>query len=126
MENLIIEATSKTPRIFFDTNRGEFKISGRSIPENSCEFYKPVVDWLDKYTADPCEKTVLSVTLDYFNTSTSKMLLDIFKKMEFLHKKNHEVLIEWYYEEDDEDMQESGEDYASIIRAPLVTKIIPD
>jgi hypothetical protein len=114
MNNLVIEATRKTPGIFFDVSNGIFEISGRSIPENSYEFYKPVVDWLNDYISAPLGKTVLKVSLDYFNTSSSKVI----------YKANNEVLIEWYYEEDDEDMQESGEDYASIIKVPLVTRII--
>jgi hypothetical protein len=124
MNNLVIEATRKTPGIFFDVSNGIFEISGRSIPENSYEFYKPVVDWLNDYISAPLGKTVLKVSLDYFNTSSSKALLDIFKKLEVIYKRNNDVLIEWYYEEDDEDMQESGEDYASIIKVPLVTRII--
>ena len=119
MEPIIIEGTPKTPTVRFDGNEGIFKLEGRSIPENSVEFYKPLVDWLDSYKETPLQKTVVEVKLEYFNTSSSKCILDVFKKLEVIHKAKNEVEIKWYYEEDDEDMLEAGEDYESIIRVPF-------
>lgn len=119
MESLLIEGTAKTPNIRFDGNQGVIEIKGRSIPENSIEFYKPLVDWLDRYAQNPKTTTKVNVQLEYFNTSSSKCILDVFKKLETIHKANHEVVINWYYEEDDEDMLEAGEDYESIIRIPF-------
>jgi hypothetical protein len=124
MECLLYEATKKTPKIAFDHNSGVFEISGRSIPENAYEFFKPVLDWLDVYSLAPKEKTILKVYLEYYNTSSSKYYLDIFKKFEIIYKNNHEVLIEWYYEQDeeDDDMLKAGNDFGSIIRVPFTTK----
>jgi hypothetical protein len=119
MEALIIEGTQKTPEVVLDPQKGVLEIKGRSIPENSIEFYKPLVDWLEEYSVETSEKTVVNVHLEYFNTSSSKCILDVFKKLESIHKSNNEVLINWYYEEDDEDMLEAGEDYESIIRVPF-------
>jgi len=119
MEPIIIEGTAKTPSVRFDANAKIFEIKGRSIPENSVEFYKPLVDWLEKYKENPLEKTEVNIKLEYFNTSSSKCILDVFKKLESIHKTNNEVQINWYYEEDDEDMLEAGEDYESIIRVPF-------
>lgn len=119
MESLFIEGTSKTPNVKFDANEGLMEIKGRSIPENSIEFYKPMVDWLDKYAKTPKSLTKVNIQLEYFNTSSSKCILDVFKKLEAIHKANNQVQINWYYEEDDEDMLEAGEDYESIIRVPF-------
>ena len=119
MESLVIEGTSKTPSVKFDPNIGLIEIKGRSIPENSIEFYKPMVDWLDNYARSPKHQTKVNIQLEYFNTSSSKCILDVFKKLESIHKANNEVIINWYYEEDDEDMLEAGEDYESIIRIPF-------
>jgi len=119
MEPIIIEGTPKTPTVHFDSGAGVFKLEGRSIPENSVEFYKPLVDWLDKYKESPLPKTTVEVKLEYFNTSSSKCILDVFKKLEIIHKARNDVEIKWYYEEDDEDMLEAGEDYESIIRVPF-------
>ncbi|MEF8809977.1 MAG: DUF1987 domain-containing protein [Bacteroidales bacterium] len=119
MESLSIEGTNKTPSVKLDPVSGVIEIKGRSIPENSIEFYRPIVEWLDEYAKNPNKKTRVNVQLEYFNTSSSKCILDIFKKLESLKKSRNEVIINWYYEEDDEDMLESGEDYESIIRIPF-------
>jgi hypothetical protein len=119
MEPIKIEGTPKTPTVKFDKSEGVFEIKGRSIPENSVEFYKPLVDWLDNYKEDPLPKTEVNIRLEYFNTSSSKCILDVFKKLETIHKAKNEVVVNWYYEEDDEDMLEAGEDYESIIRVPF-------
>ena len=119
MENISIKATPKTPTVDFSADSGKVEIKGRSIPENSIEFYKPLVDWLDSYAADPKEETEVNIQLEYFNTSSSKCILDVFKKLEAIHKEGHDVKINWYFEEDDEDMLEAGEDYQSIIKIPF-------
>ncbi|WP_291726404.1 DUF1987 domain-containing protein [Bernardetia sp.] len=120
MENFFLEGTNKTPQLDFNSNEGRFLIAGRSIPENSIEFYKPLFEWLDNYVSQAKSSTVLDVKLEYFNTSSSKCLVEIFRKLETLQQKNDNVLINWYYEEDDEDMQESGEDFQEIIDVKIV------
>ena len=119
MEPISLEGTSKTPTIKFNADEGVMEIKGRSIPENSIDFYKPMVDWLDEYANNPRDKTIVNVQLEYFNTSSSKCILDVFKKLEAINKGKGNVLVNWYYEEDDEDMLEAGEDYESIIRVPF-------
>lgn len=120
METLSIEGTPKTPTIKFDSEQGFLEIKGRSIPENSIEFYKPLVDWLDKYATKPKPATSVNIALEYFNTSSSKCILDVFKKLESIHKSGgSQVTINWHYEEDDEDMLEAGEDYQAIINVPF-------
>jgi hypothetical protein len=119
MEPIIIEGTPKTPSIKFDAKDGVFEIKGRSIPENSVEFYKPLNEWLDNYMQIPLDKTVVNIRLEYFNTSSSKCILDVFKRLEAIHRSKHDVEINWFYEEDDEDMLEAGEDYDSIIKVPF-------
>ncbi len=74
---------------------------------------------MDEYAKAAKEKTVVSIQLEYFNTSSSKCILDVFKKLENLKKGKSDVVINWYYEEDDEDMLEAGEDYESIIKVPF-------
>ena len=119
MEKISIEGSPKTPTINFDTDKGFLEIKGRSIPENSIEFYKPLVDSLEKYAAKPQGSTNVNIQLEYFNTSSSKCILDVFKKLEAIHKGGSPVTINWHYEEDDEDMLEAGEDYQAIINVPF-------
>jgi hypothetical protein len=103
----------------FDPETGLLELKGRSIPENSIDFYKPLIDWIDRYGRSPRAKTALHVQLEYFNTSSSKCILDVFKKLESIRAAGHEVAVLWHYEQDDEDMLEAGEDYAGIINVPF-------
>lgn len=119
MGKISIEGTSKTPTVTFNSEDGILELKGRSIPENSIEFYKSLVDGLDEYAKNPKDITKVNMQLEYFNTSSSKCILDIFKKLETIHKSGKEVVINWYYEEDDEDMLEAGEDYQAIIKVPF-------
>ncbi len=119
MESISIEGTPKTPTVNFNAETGIIEIKGRSIPENSIEFYRPLVEWLEDYSKGPQKLTTVNIQLEYFNTSSSKCILDVFKKLESIKKAKNEVVINWYYEEDDEDMLEAGEDYESIIRIPF-------
>jgi len=120
MQNLEITGTAKTPSILFNSETGILEIKGRSIPENAIDFFKPLVDWLEDYTKATKDVTQTNIQLEYFNTSSSKCILDIFKKLESINKQdNSEVIINWYYEEDDEDMLEAGEDYQSILKIPF-------
>jgi len=119
MENLTLEGSAKTPTIKFDAENGVLELRGRSIPENSIEFYKPLNDWIDNYGGRPKPNTIVDVKLEYFNTSSSKCILDLFKQLEKLDSGNTEVKINWYFEEDDEDMEEAGEDYQAIIDLPF-------
>ena len=119
MEPIIIEGTPKTPTVEFSATEGKVEIKGRSIPENSVEFYNPLIAWLEEYGKNPQSQTQVNIQLEYFNTSSSKCILDVFKKLEGLAKAGNEIKVNWYYEEDDEDMLEAGEDYQSIIKLPF-------
>ncbi len=119
MNNLKIEGGQKTPYVHFEHVEGRLEIRGKSIPENSVEFYHPVFTWLDEYASKPHSKTQVIIQLEYFNTSSSKCLLDIFRRLEKLHGSASEVNITWLFEEEDEDMQEAGDDYQSIVKIPF-------
>jgi len=118
MENLKLDGTAKTPLISFASS-GKLELKGRSIPENSVEFYQPVKAWIEDYSKNPSAQTVIDVKLDYFNTSSSKCILDLFKKLEKMNGNGTEVLVNWYFEENNEDMEEAGEDYQAIISLPF-------
>jgi hypothetical protein len=119
MNALQLEGSPKTPHVDFDPETGLLELKGRSIPENSIDFYKPLIDWIDAYGRSPRKKTALHVQLEYFNTSSSKCILDLFKKLEGIRESGNEVTVLWHYEMDDEDMLEAGEDYAGIINVPF-------
>jgi hypothetical protein len=119
MKNLVINGEAKTPTINFDFQNGELLISGRSIPENSVEFYEPVIAWLDEYKTSNGKALKIDIKLEYFNTSSSKCILDLFKKLEELKEVQKDIAIKWFYEEDDEDMEEAGQDFQAIINVPM-------
>ncbi|MGM0582429.1 MAG: DUF1987 domain-containing protein [Bacteroidota bacterium] len=126
MDAYYLEATPKTPKLDFNPDAETFLISGRSIPENSIEFYKPLLDWLDKYVHNPLDSTTFEIKLEYFNTSSSKCLVEIFRKLEKIHDNGSKVTVEWYFDEEDEDMEESGEDFKEIIKIPFNMKEIKE
>lgn len=119
IENLLVEGTVKTPTVVLDADAGVLLIRGRSIPENTIDFFSPINNWVDSYCAIPKDKTIFQIRLEYFNTSTSKCLLDLLRKFENINKYRSEVTVEWYYEINDDDMEEAGQDYQAIVELPF-------
>ena len=110
MEDLFIQGTDSLPTVSLKIN-GEFKISGRALPEDATKFFSPVLSWLRDFFADEVN---IEINLDYFNTSVSKQLLDFFKLIE--NKKDIKAVnVKWMYEEGDDEMLESGEIYQEIL-----------
>ncbi len=119
MDVLSIKGTRETPEILFDKGSGKLSISGKSLPEDVKEFYNPVLDWIKEYSKSPHPDTHLVVKMEYFNTASSKMLLEVFELFKGIMEAGHKVTIDWHYQEDDEDMQDAGEDYADIVEVPF-------
>jgi hypothetical protein len=119
MEPIFIERTPKTPEVKFDLIQGIIEIKGRSNPDHSMEFYKPLMDWLDEYEKDPGDKMIVNMHLEHFNTSSSKCLLEFFKKLEDIYRAKHEVEVNWHYEREDENILVAGEDYKYLIGIPF-------
>lgn len=119
MEVFKAEATNVTPSIDLNPSTGVLEMKGRSIPENSLEFYQPIFEWLDAYVKAPSEKTVVHLRFDYFNTSSSKCILDILKRIDKINLAGNDVFIKWYHDESDEDMMEAGEDYSDLLDSPF-------
>jgi hypothetical protein len=126
METTSIEGTAKTPSVNFNPDKGILEIKGRSIPENSLEFYHPILEWLKAYAQAPQKETKVNIQLEYLNTSSSKCLVDVFHKLQLIADAGNEVKINWYYEEDDEDMLETGEDFEDILKLPFTFIEIKD
>ena len=82
MEVIKIKGSDDTPNVILDAENGIFEISGRSLPEDVAAFYEPIIDWLDEYAESPNDKTVFDFKLEYFNTASSKLLLDVLLKLE--------------------------------------------
>lgn len=117
--NLEKEGRIDTPEINFDVKSGILSIEGKSFPPDIWAFYEEIIDWLKEYLKEHHKKTILKLKLDYFNTSSSKILMDILYMMEEYYNKGVDILIEWYYQDDDEDMLETGEEYAQLVNIPF-------
>ena len=119
MDVIKIAGTDDTPNVHLDKGNGIFELSGRSLPEDVTMFYQQILDWVDEYAQSPNEKTVFNFKLEYFNTASSKVILDILLKFEEIVENGHDVVIKWFYNEDEEDMLEAGEEYADIVEVPF-------
>ena len=118
MEILNLEGTEDTPKIILDKKNGIFEISGRSLPEDSAEFYRPVLEWIDKYGNEPNGSTDFVFKLEYFNTASSKLILDVLSSLEDIKA----MKILWYFHEDDEDMEEAGQEFSELVEIPFEFK----
>ncbi|MEI7596443.1 MAG: DUF1987 domain-containing protein [Bacteroidota bacterium] len=119
MDIIKLKGTDDTPSIILDKDAGIFEFSGKSMPEDVATFYGPIIEWIENYGKEALSKTSVIFKLEYFNTASSKMILDVLMKFEEIHQDGHEVKISWYFMEDDEDMKEAGEEYADIVDIPF-------
>jgi len=124
-EPLYLKQTRETPEIRYDSEKHVFFIKGRSIPQDHAAFYEPVLRWIDELALAPPVRIYVRVELEYFNTSSSKYLLKIFKKLEKIHQRFRNVYLEWIFEKDDFDMMDCGQDYSAILKIPFKMIEIP-
>lgn len=111
MKNLTIEQTKYTPEIKMDATEGIIEMIGKSYPENTFEFYKPVMDWMESYFEENAkDKTIINMEIIYFNSSSSKLFFDFFDLVEEASEDNT-IEINWIYDEENESALEAGEDF---------------
>jgi hypothetical protein len=108
MEKLIIEPTLNSPRVTLDPGTGTFEFSGESRPENVRNFYMPILEWLEQFTGEFSGSCTFSFNFEYFNSTSAKYILDIFKLLHSIQEAGQGIQVKWHYEEDDEDMYEVG------------------
>ena len=113
MDTLKIDATERTPKIVFDFDNNHFLISGESYPENISEFYRDIINQLDTHVSDLQDaQVVLDFDLIYFNSSTAKVIMKFCEIMEKISENLNTVVVNWYYEEDDDNMRKLGEEFS--------------
>lgn len=110
----IISPTKNTPQVILDL-KGTVKLTGRLIPENAEDFFKPIEEWINEYFKNPAEITSVEICIEYINSAGTKYLLDIIHKITHIHlKKNRKkFVINWYYKDEDEDILEKGRFFSS-------------
>ena len=116
MESLNIVGGKKNAEVAFEPYSGVLVMKGRSSLENPTKFFDPVLEWLAQYGEKPSSKTIFRMQLEYFNSSSSKLMMKIFRSIESMQKSGKtQCTIEWYYDEMDGSMLEAGEDYESML-----------
>ena len=126
MENLEIEGSHKNffiPTVNFNAKTGICEISGESFLEDTVEFYRPLIDWIEEYINAVKGPIALIIKLTYFNTSTSRSILDILNLLRDYEESGGEIVVNWHYDENDIDMEEDIDDY--IIDTGLEINKIP-
>lgn len=122
METIKINATEDTPNVILDPVNNFYEISGRSLPEDVVVFYQPVIKWLSDFEKEPVPGFALSIKLEYFNTASSKLILDILLKLEDIYQNGTQLKVIWNYLSSDSDMKEAGEEYSEIVGLPFELK----
>ena len=89
------------------------------MPEDVVSFYQPVIEWLEEYRHLPNDKIEFVFKYIYFNTATSKLIQDILIRLEQISESGNDVVVIWYYEQDDEDMMDLGEEFKEYVDLPF-------
>ena len=127
MEPLIIGAKEESPGVNLDKDTGKFLMFGKSFPEEARRFFDPIILWLEEYVETPNEETIFDIRLEYYNSASSTMLLEIFYILErIIAEKDKKISICWNYLEIDDDMRDAGEEYAELIKIPFKFCVIED
>lgn len=101
MESYIIPATKYTPRIELNYQDHYLRLEGDSWPENAMDVYQPLLDKLEEYFATPQQSLSIELFMEYLNTSSSKMMDDIFRKLQSYFEQGHKIQLQWFYPEGD-------------------------
>jgi hypothetical protein len=115
-----ILATDCTPRVILNAAENRIEIEGISMSLQPQKFFRPVFHWLEKIKEHRPKELSIHVNLSFFNTYTSKVILNIFQKVMELEKEKTALRIYWYFEEGDHEMKDAGESYESILGKEFV------
>lgn len=126
MENIKLAATERTPEIDFDFAAGVFSLQNESYPEDVNQFYGPVVEQFRSWTeSQKGAQITFNFELIYFNSSTAKILMDIFDLLDEAAE-NNQVTVNWVYESDDDNMEELGEEFGEDLEAATFNMVSKD
>jgi hypothetical protein len=113
-----ILSTSHTPEVILNPE-GIIKIRGRSMMRTLTEFYTPIESWIDLYICNPAELTCIDFYLEYSNSNESVIFISILRKITYVKLKNKKLIVNWYYEDGDDDILEQGEYISSALNIPF-------
>ncbi|MBU1666951.1 DUF1987 domain-containing protein [bacterium] len=113
MDNIFLEKSDNSPKVIMDKNNALIEFEGRSYPENTFAFYRPITEWLKwyfKFHTQPTTATTINFKLVYFNSATTQIIFEILDIVEEANNKN--IKINWFYKEENKNGFEDYEDYA--------------
>ena len=119
MNNYLVDATKSSPEVNFDAGSGILRLTGESYPENSFEFYAPLLAWLQEFLDTTSLPVRLVLQLSYINTGTVKCLLDLFDQLAEAAGNGRDVGISWHYDPANERALETGEEFAEDLKVPF-------
>ena len=119
MERLLIEPKISSPGIDFDPSTGFLQISGESYPENSFEFYAPIIAWIKEYLSTLSGQVRFRVSLSYLNTSSTKCMIDILDELQSAFERGLGVDVEWFYDEDNDRAKDTIEEFREDFSMPF-------
>lgn len=118
MKTLNVVATKSSPDINFNAQKNTLSISGESYPENTAQFYEPIFEWLEAYLSATSEQLItFNMELIYFNSSSSKVLMDIFDMLDEASDDGKNIVLNWIYDEENDAALEYGEEFAEDVEA---------
>lgn len=122
MDFIDIKPTENSPGILLDKAKGLIQFEGRSFPENSVAFFRPVLDWMNRYCQNPAASTSCNFKLEYFNSSSQKFIVDVLKMLAELGSNGHSIAVNWYYKPGDDDIKEVGEEFKNMLKIKFEVK----
>lgn len=126
MDSLFLQETKSSPAIAFDSTSGVLEISGESYPENSYEFYKPVLAWISRFCANFPEPIVFNCRISYLNTGSTKSMMDIFDVFEDRFRKGREIKVNWFCDSENDRAIENAEEFKEDVTFPFEIKSMVD
>lgn len=125
VKEIHILPTTQSPEVLLNP-KGFIKIKGRWMKVDVADFSKPIWDWLDEYICDHAEITRVDICLEYYNDANSARLITLLRKILYVKLKDKKLIINWYYEDGDEDISELGEYISSALEIPFNFIMTPD
>jgi hypothetical protein len=128
MEILSIEGSAVNPNVLFNPEENHLEISGYSRPENARDFYMALIQWIEdykvsilkSYEVDVAPKpVVIDFKFIYFNSSSAKFINDILLVFSEMHQSNIPIEVNWFYDQDDDELREAGEEFSDMCNLPF-------
>ncbi|MBA3970624.1 MAG: DUF1987 domain-containing protein [Bacteroidetes bacterium] len=123
MKRLELSPSNNTPHIILDVDANTFLIEGKSFPEDSKEFYRPVIEWMDEFKQTTPKSVKICFNLFYLSSSSIISVKQFLMKAVELNTGGAAIIIEWAYDEDDDDIKKTGEDYQKLTKLNFEYKV---